>query len=442
MTKPANVLPALDRDMSTASDEQLLRVVGLIDTLDRRGPVDRLLDPVRDRLALLRPPRPISLGRVLILPFEDLLVAEHEVWPGRRCFSRAHIAGLIGHVTARLPGATLAELRRQAEGHSMISAEVVREIGATLWPAAAAMLAGAAGGRKAPALEGALAAPEATRRVAGVAPLLALAPTLVPTVWQLPPRPMGALVRPALDQLLDVLRAASKLGQEALFSLLELLLARAASPLVVLEPLRGADIGLPARERDAVLGQLVRRRIVDMRETAARLGAPAAQGTGRPSTAPLLRLVADLDALDGKWPVSIVDKGALAEVRKTVSAYVDTGIETAVKHEILTRFDVLGRPGGADDDSIERLEETARHTRRLGIAGARLGLAATPESLLSPFIEPFREAVRARGEATPAASADAAPPGLLDQVRIVEILFGADVAMELYAEQRRRNATG
>jgi hypothetical protein len=152
--------------------------------------------------------------------------------------------------------------------------------------------------------------------------------------------------------------------------------------------------------------------------------------------------VADLDALDGKWPVSIVDKGSLAEVRKTVSAYVDAGIETAVKHEILTRFDVLGRPGGADDDSVERLEETARHTRRLGIAGARLGLAATPESLLSPFIEPFREAVRARGEATPTTAADAAPPGLLDQVRIVEILFGADVAMELYAEQRRRDATG
>ncbi|HEX6014906.1 MAG TPA: hypothetical protein VFY87_24535, partial [Geminicoccaceae bacterium] len=73
--------------------------------------------------------------------------------------------------------------------------------------------------------------------------------------------------------------------------------------------------------------------------------------------------------------------------------------------------------------------------------GALLGLAATPESLLSQFIEPFREAVRARGVATPGAAAHAAaPPGLLDQVRIVEILFGADAAMELYAEQRRRNA--
>ena len=74
--------------MSSASDEQLLKVVGLIDTLDRRGPVDRLLEPVRDRLALLRPARPVTLGRVLILPFEDVLVPAREAWAGRPCFPR------------------------------------------------------------------------------------------------------------------------------------------------------------------------------------------------------------------------------------------------------------------------------------------------------------------------------------------------------------------
>ncbi len=71
------------------------RSSGLIDTLDRRGPVDQLLAPVRGRLALLRPPRPITLGRVLILPFEDLLVHEAEAWPGRRCFARG-TAGAAG----------------------------------------------------------------------------------------------------------------------------------------------------------------------------------------------------------------------------------------------------------------------------------------------------------------------------------------------------------
>ena len=101
-------IPYLDRDMTGASDEQLLKVVGLIDTLDRRGPVDRLLELVRTRLALLRPARPITLGRVLILPFEDLLVHEAEAWPGRRCFARGHLAGLVEQVAGSLPGAVLA----------------------------------------------------------------------------------------------------------------------------------------------------------------------------------------------------------------------------------------------------------------------------------------------------------------------------------------------
>ena len=76
--------------------------------------------------------------------------------------------------------------------------------------------------------------------------------------------------------------------------MLELLLARAASPLVLLEPLRGADVGLPARDRDALLGQLVRRRIADMRETAARLAAPPPAGRAAPT----------LPASCGSWPTS------------------------------------------------------------------------------------------------------------------------------------------
>ena len=172
---PVTPILRLDRDMSGASDEQLLQVVGLIDTLDRREPVDQLLAPVRGRLALLRPPRPITLGRVLILPFEDLLVHEAEAWPGRRCFARARLARLVEQVAQTLPAATLSRLRSRAEGHSMIAGEVVRDLGGILWPAATevaeAQLAG-------DALEPAL-----REQLAGVAPLLALGPSLVPAIW-------------------------------------------------------------------------------------------------------------------------------------------------------------------------------------------------------------------------------------------------------------------
>ena len=420
------MLPAFDRDMSSASDEQLLKVVGLIDTLDRRGPVDRLLEPVRDRLALLRPARPVTFGRVLILPFEDVLVPAHEAWAGRPCFPRPQLAELIARVTAGLPAATAAALRARAAGHSMMSAEIVLEIGTALWPAAAAMVAALAADQA--------QAPELSRQLATVAPLLALGPVLVPSMWELPPRPMGTLPRPALDLLLEPLRMAVPLGETALLSVLELYLVRAVSPLVILEPLRLAEFGLSARDREALLGQLVRRRIADMRESAARLAASAS----RPDAGALLRLVADLEALDGRWPVSPSDRSALAAIRKTVSAFVGHGIETAVRDEILAQFGTLADPGGLGDDGVERLEETARHTRRLGIAGARLGLAPTPDSLLTPFLQPFQEAIRG-----PAGSAGAATPsGLFDQIRIVEILFGSDVAMRLFDDRRRIGAGG
>jgi hypothetical protein len=410
-------MPFLDQDMLGASDERLLKVVGLIDALDRRGEVDRLLAPVRDRLALLRPPRPITLGRVLTVPFEDLLVADGEAWPGRRCFPRGALPGLIERITAGLPEATRARLRTRAEGRSMLAGDAVREIGATLWPAAAEIAADQLGSAESD--------PERRCQLAAMAPLLELGPELVPIFWQLPPRPMGSLARPALGQFLTAVRSAAGRGEEALQSVLELMLLRASVPTVVLEPLRGADLGISSRARDAALAALVRRRVADMRETSRRLAARA-----HAAGADLLRLVADLDALETKWSLAPEDRAVLQEIRAAVAAFVGTGIEHAVQGEILERLPSLADPAGLDDAGVERLEETARHTRRLGVAGARLGLAASADALLDRFLPTFQATIRGRPSGVRA--------GLLDQVRIVEILFGPDAAQQLYDEARGR----
>ena len=84
-----------------------------------------------------------------------------------------------------------------------------------------------------------------------------------------------------------------------------------------------------------------------------------------------------------------------------------------MRQEILGQLDALTRPEGLSDESVEVLEETARHTRRLGIAGAKLGLAATPDSLLSRFLPTLQDAIRARRPAGPTH----AVAGLLEQVR-------------------------
>jgi hypothetical protein len=413
-------LPELNRDMSAASDEQLLRVVGPIDTLDRRGTVDGLLAPVRARLALLRPPRPLTLGRVVVMPFEDLLVPSDEAWSDRCCFPREKLGWFVEQVPAALAPRQLEELRRLAGGRTMLEAAAVRAIGEVLWPAAgaAAMRCG-----EAPAV-----APDLRRQLMAVAPLLTLAPTLLPLLWQLPPRPMGPLDRQAADFLVAAVRAAVAIGEQAAQSVLEILLVRSGSPLVILEPLRHAELGIDARRRDAMLACLIRRRIADMRVLAARLAGEDA-GTRRPSAAQLLRLVADLDALEGKWPLGGEEQTALAGIRERASAGIGAGIEAAVGREILGPLATLAQ-SELSDDEVERLEDCARNTRRLSIAGARLGLAATPDAMLGGYLPAVHDAIRQN------AADRRCRRNLIEQLRVVEIMFGSDTAARLYGELR------
>ena len=59
--------------------------------------------------------------------------------------------------------------------------------------------------------------------------------------------------------------------------------------------------------------------------------------------------MADLEALDEKWPVSQSDKTVLATIRSSVSAFVGSGIETAVRQELLGQLATLAHPEGMSD---------------------------------------------------------------------------------------------
>lgn len=426
----------LGQDLPSASDDQLLRIVGLIDTLERRGAVDRLLDPVRHRLQLLRPPRPLTLRRVLALPFEDLLVPAQDMWPGRRRFSRAHIAGFLNHMQAALPKDVVAQLSACARGHTMAAAEVVLKIGAVLWPAAAAVLATEKGG---PASGRPPVEPETVRHFAAAAPLLALGPKLVPMLWQLPAPPIPMLPRGAVEPVLEVLRAAAARGAEPLMWTIELLLARSLSPQVILDPLWTADLGLPAHERQAVLHQLIRSHIADLREAAVRLAA-SLNHTGRASATALLRLVLELDGLDDQRTTGSIDKRLLQDIRKTTSETIEGSIEAALGQDMLQPFQALGLPAGLDDDAMEGLEEAARNMRRLSIAGVQLGIAETAETLLSPFWYLYRDTVLHREGGSGNGQQAWPTSSLFDQLRVVEILFGSDAAMRLYDALRGRGS--
>ena len=71
------------RTLNAARDEQLARVVAVVDALPARGAADTLIAPLRPRLATLRPTRPLNLTRLLFTPLDPLIVPSAE-WRRRR----------------------------------------------------------------------------------------------------------------------------------------------------------------------------------------------------------------------------------------------------------------------------------------------------------------------------------------------------------------------
>ena len=340
MTKPSACCGARPRRVDRQR-RAVLRVVGLIDTLDRRGPSTGCSTPCAIGSPCCgRRGRSRSGGcwscrsRICWWP------SKRSGWPAlllprpRRRLSRARHRAAAASDPGGAGDAQTAT--------AMISAEVVRRSAPRSGRRRAAMFAWDGGRGKRAVLRSA----SPGRRPARRSPAS-------PRCWRsrrCSSRPSGSCRRdhgrfgaPALDQLLPVLRG--------------------------LGPRPGGDAPpswsccWPTRRRPWWSGGVARCRhrlppasamcsasssgagSPDMRETTARL-APAARGWGRPSKA----LCCDwwrTDALDGKWPMSIADRGLLAEVRAKSHRAARQGP---------ARPDRLAAEGRQDDAAAEHRE--------------------------------------------------------------------------------------
>ena len=133
-----DIAPLRDHLLS-AGDARLRRIVAVVDALPARGDADALIAPLRPRLARLRPPRPITLTRLLFDPVEPLITPTAAWHSGSPAIPRAALAVLGDDLTAAL-GAEAAPLQARVAGHTMADADVVAECGAALWARAAMLL--------------------------------------------------------------------------------------------------------------------------------------------------------------------------------------------------------------------------------------------------------------------------------------------------------------
>jgi hypothetical protein len=143
---PPKLPPVMGPDMRTlrrelvgASDERVLEVLRFVDTLPDRAAADGLLAPLRNRLRVLRPPRPLRFERLLMAPLNPVLV-EPAAWRlGAPTLPRQAITPIAAHIREALPYIA-AEVDRIGARKDESDTDRESAAGRILWSDAAAIL--------------------------------------------------------------------------------------------------------------------------------------------------------------------------------------------------------------------------------------------------------------------------------------------------------------
>src|SRR3978361_375353 len=103
MNIPAtNAVRALRNDIREADDKKILQIVALLDSRPENELSQSVLDPLRPRLAALKPVRSLRFSRLLAIPLDDLIVPA-AVWrPGQTAVPRSMLRAMTSIVRAEL----------------------------------------------------------------------------------------------------------------------------------------------------------------------------------------------------------------------------------------------------------------------------------------------------------------------------------------------------
>lgn len=419
MTPPGKAaIRSVHADLRAASDAKLAEVIAMVDALAERGEADRLVAPLRPRLAALRPPRPLRFARLLFLPLDPVIVDTARWRVDSATIPRGAIPPLAGAVLAALGDAGMGDVGRDVTvmiaGQTTASAQTVLRAGSILWPLAARALAG-------------LERPVDWSR-SGL-PSAAFGPIAATVAALLRPADKVAALRDGLargmvldqDLLGAVLRDTAGQGPAAWQAVTSLLLLQLPEPGLVLRAIagaiRGGDPALRVAGEKAADAAL--RQLGTMAESGGLLRAAGGADGADAALAELARTGDLLAALD--------ENGAGPERRQLIGQ-VRGHVSQACRDWTQARLhDVLQSPAapGGDDAAVEAREYAARGLRAVETVGRRFGGA-----------EHFDRMLRAAGDEL---ARMATGPGFsaADRARMMELLAGPDAAIELLRQEAR-----
>lgn len=393
------------RQVAQARDEQVAKIVALVDAMAARGQADALIAPLRSRLQRLRPVRKPRFGRVLFTPLDPVIVPASGWRAGAATLPRTALAVLEELVRAGI-GSALSEVEAEIARLSCADPRAVAGIGAALWSPAGAILRGAAG---APAPSGWASAgfPDDAFR-----PTLLAAGAVLKVATEIDSWALGGPGKPAPTgrDLRDMLAGALSLGVVAGAMLGAVLLARL--------PALGSEILAAIAAVGPRDGQAA-----DLALGAA-LGNLHGSLAGEIESAPLSEAAHSIESAATLIQGLSREAGprrreTLAQDRASLDAKCRARFADVLKHELMEKIEALCDPVAAAEAT--ELENAARDLRRFEQAARLLGGGAAYDAALRRAAEQ----VRALPGATQQDHAD--------RVRLVEILAGSEQAVRLFA---------
>ena len=402
----AREIRSVTRDVAEADNARVMRVVATVDAMAARGSADQLIAPLRPRLAVLRPPRPLRFARLLFHPLDPLIVPAGRWRLDQTTIPRTALAPLADCVSSAM-GAEARAIEAAIASRTTADSGLIASRGRLLWPAAGRVLIGAA----APAswentgLGNALFAPLARR----VGALL----SQMDAFDRLCAESANGLLPPRAEALYAILRGVAEADESALPMMVTLLLTRLPEAAALLVTGQAGSQGAAIKAAmdqtvDALLEQLA-----NHDGAVARVAA-----TGLSEAAPAVRRIATLLRELEEGSVTPARRAQLTAARQHLDSSCRARFAAGLCDQVLAP---LSEAAGRD---VPGMEAAARDLRALETEARTIGGASAYDLMLRQAAETIK--------------ASPADGGLerTDQVRLVEILAGSDAALAMLDEKR------